>query len=204
MNGNYHKVISLGLACQPAFQIRRIFGGIQKTYPFDWVVTSTDGLIHEINSNLSEFFSLPNLERNDAGLVINQQSRTQFIHEFPAGLDYLEQHAIHAPRYARRALRWRRLMGSGSRVLFVHDNRRSKRPVTQARRLRDCLETRAPRLHQHLLSIVTPGTDCPDERGISFWPMPLTPGVWTGDDAAWSAMLSGVTITPKSAPATRT
>jgi len=187
----YDHVISLGRACQPAYQIRRLTG-VRSAHVFDWIITPDDALIQWISSDFDGFFQRERLALGPDQCVIDRPTRTRFVHEFPPGTDIDAVFDENAARYAALIERWRVLLRSGARVLFVRQHEGDHARST-ALRLRDLLSEKAPQLPFDLL--------CLTENEQSDWgaarivnqrlPQP-EPYVWTGDDAAWERILGAV------------
>jgi hypothetical protein len=196
--GQYDQVVSLGKGCQPAHQIRRLLG-TTSAHVFDWIVTTDGGLVAHIASGLDGFFALDRLGPAPGGVIADVATGTQFIHEFPKGREVRAQHAEHAARFAMLAARWRALLRSDQRVLFVRMHMDDDAPRASAERLRDAIAGRAPRLRFTILYL----TDDPaDEVG---WGMAgivnrhlkqPEPYAWEGDDAAWEALLRQALAVP--------
>src|SRR3954467_2599189 len=66
--GQYDDVVSLGRACQPCHQIRRVLG-ITSAQVFDWLITTDQGLVTLVESGLDGFFALERLGRGTSGMV---------------------------------------------------------------------------------------------------------------------------------------
>jgi hypothetical protein len=196
--GQYDQVVSLGKGCQPAHQIRRLIG-IASAHVFDWIVTTDGGLVTHIESGLDGFFALDRLGAGPSGVIVDVATGTQFIHEFPKGRELPAQHAEHAGRIAMLAARWRELLGSDQRVLFVRMHMDDEAPRASAERLRDAIAGRAPRLRFTILYLtddpadeIAWGTAGIINRHLK-QPEPYT---WEGDDAAWEALLRQALAAP--------
>jgi hypothetical protein len=193
--GPFDHVISLGRDCMPAHQIRRVLG-VSLASVFDWVVTPEHALIYSIKSGLVGFFDLADMVRGANGRVINTQSEVRFIHEFSDTGDIAVQHAQHVGRNTRLVQRWRILTQSNASVLFVRYDAKCRNPHAASIMLRDLLREKAPRLSFHLLYVVDPSFDLPDENGISFRRMRPNPlATWEGDNEQWSDILTAATTT---------
>lgn len=187
----YDQVVSLGQACQPAYQIRRILG-ISSAHVFDWIMTPTEGLIALIGSDLEAFFSRDRLGVGASGAITDLPTDTRFVHEFPEGSDLDAQHAEHAGRYVMLAERWRDLLRSRQRVLFVRQENWAPDPRASAVRLHATLRAKAPHLRFRLLYLTANPADetpwgYPDV--INRYLPQLEPYDWRGDNAAWERLL---------------
>ncbi len=189
----YDDIVSLGRHCQPAYQIRRLTG-VEAAGIFDWIYTTDDGLVRLIESGLAGFFALGELAVGGHGVVEDGRTSTRFMHEFPPGSDIAAQHAVHAGRFAMLAERWRALLASDRRALFVRvpsDPEADGRAV--AERLRAAIARQAPRLRFTILVLSdNPADDAPwGQKGVlNHHLRQPEPYDWRGDDAVWAALLT--------------
>lgn len=187
----YDQIVSLGKNCQPAHQIRR-FTGVTSAHLFDWLITPDDGLVMHISADLDGFFARERLAMGRS-CIVDVVTDTRFFHEFPKDSDFDQQYLEHQGRLAMLADRWRDLLRSDQRVLFVRQHAWNEDRRATARRLRDALAAQAPRLRFDLLYLTgEPADDEPwGEHGIinRFLTQPV-PYVWTGDDSAWDRLLA--------------
>lgn len=95
----YDQIVSLGRACQPAYQLRRLTGS-ESAHVFDWIITTDAGLIHWIESDLRGFFARDRLVTSQSGVVIDEATQTQFIHEFPSEAEFDTAYEANAGRFA--------------------------------------------------------------------------------------------------------
>lgn len=188
----YDRVVSLGRGCQPAHQIRRKIG-TGPAFPFDWIITTDQGLVTLVASDLEGFFARERLVVGPNEGIIDQPTDTQFFHEFPKGANVDALYEPHARRFALLVRRWRALLGSTERVLFVRQHAWDADPRASAVRLRDAISLRAPRLRFTLQYLTAdPADDVPwNEEGILNRHLTQPePYDWKGDDAAWDCILA--------------
>jgi hypothetical protein len=195
---NYYKVVSLGRACDIAYQIRRHFGQTE-AYPFDWLITPIDGLIKIIRSDFSGFLDRDQLIVKD-GQVVHRDTDVIFVHDFEeAEVDKLDEllPAI-AEKYARRIDRWRKVIHSHEPILFVRGSQSVGNGILadeDARSIYRALSKTYPRADIHLLAQNTPESHIETKSHgrihMANVPMP-TPFTWSGDDAAWSDVFQRV------------
>ncbi len=186
----YEQIVSLGRGCQPAHQIRRLIPGAA-AHVFDWIVTPDAALISFIASDLDGFFARERLEMGPENCIIDRETKTQFLHEFPAGSDFDPQFAKNAEKYAMLAQRWRELLASEQSVLFVRQHAWDADLRASATRLRDTIAAKAPRLRFSLLYLTaTDEADWGEPSIINRRLNQPDPYVWTGDDAAWEMLLN--------------
>lgn len=187
----YDQVVSLGHACQPAYQIRRVLG-VTSAHVFDWIVIPDPALITLIGSDLDGFFSRDRLGVGSSEAITDLPTDTRFVHEFPKDSDVDVQHAQHAGRYAMLIRRWRRLLRSRQRVLFVRQHGWDPDPRAAAARLQALLLAKAPRLRFTLLYLTgDPADEVPwGQEGVINRHLPQPePYDWRGDNAAWERLL---------------
>lgn len=194
--GHYDHVISLGRACQPAHQIRRILG-IATAHVFDWIITTDPGLLTLVDTNLDGLFSRDKLGVGTGNCIVHLPTDTRFLHEFPRNGDIDAHYGQHDGRFAMLIERWRTVVASDARVLFVRQHAWAAEPRTWALHLQTSLRRRGPRLTFELLYLTNDplddlpwGLDGIVNRHLT-QPEPYR---WEGDDAAWERLLEGVRI----------
>jgi hypothetical protein len=190
-HGPYHEVVSLGRACQPAYQLRRVLG-ISRAHVFDWIATTDTGIRSLIADDLQGHFALDRLFRDDLGFVRERVTDTVFQHEFTQDDDIAAVHAITAPRITAMAERWRRLMASNATVLFIRQHAWSGSPADSAEALLSTLHAAGPRLRLRLLYLTEPHMTpvLPDRDDLMHRAMPLHPdGDWRGVNETWEERL---------------
>ncbi|WP_294538069.1 DUF1796 family putative cysteine peptidase [uncultured Rhodoblastus sp.] len=194
----FDKVISLGLACGAAYQIRRRFDQTE-TYPFDWLVTQMNGLLQLLDGDFKGFLCKDNMVEHET-YVEDTAFCIKFFHDFPenkcndASMEEVRE------KYQRRITRWRGTIKQVSSVLFVRsmafnladevmDWEQCERLGAHLDNLRSGMNWRllvsnpsssgiAPRSSKHIAL-----------RRLDF---PMTPFVWSGDDQAWSDLFDSV------------
>lgn len=199
-NSRFDRVVSLGCSCQPAFQIRRLLG-IEEAQVFDWLITEDPGIIHLIKNAAEDVFRQNDLKWIN-GAVRSLTHGTRYMHEFPAEADIEKGFLENTARFATLTRRWRDLMTSDERVLFVRIHAWSEDPPAMAVQLRDTLEAAAPRLRFELLYLTPPELFDPtwSVAGITHRPVAQPePYTWKGDDAVWERLLSEA-LAPRQAP----
>ncbi len=190
---NFDQVVSLGRACQPAHQIRRLDADAQ-AHVFDWVITPDQGLVDLIATGLDGFFARERLEMGHHNCIADRVTDTRFLHEFPKGLDFAAQYELNAGRIAMLVERWRALLASSQRILFVRQHAWNADVRGTAVRLRDTIAARAPHLCFSLLYLTeTEGDDWGEHGIMNLHLRQPEPYVWTGDDAAWEQVLAEAT-----------
>ena len=194
----FDEVVSLGRACQPAYQIRRVTGA-QTAHVFDWIITPDAALRTLVESRLQGFFARERLQMGPEECVVDAVSDVRFQHEFPPGADIDAKHAEHAPRFAALVARWRELSASRRRVLFIRQHAWDPDPRETAQRLRRALDLAAPALAYTLLYLTE--TETPpwgEARIVNRHLRQPAPYDWRGDDQAWSELLAEFATSPAS------
>ena len=190
----YTQIISLGRACQPRYQLRRMRGTVD-AYPFDWIITPDDGLRAVIADQLAGFMDPQFLQRDPDGVVIDFRYAISFLHEFPKGQPIEAGLAQHGQRYVNLVRKWHALMASDYQVLFVRQHAWNTDMTGTAALLVETLEHAAPTLNFDLLYLIEPNQydTAQQARRTLFRPLAQpTTGQWEGDDAVWDALLAEV------------
>jgi hypothetical protein len=196
----YTQIISLGRACQPRYQLRRMRGTVD-AYPFDWIITPDAGLRAVIADRMVGFMDPQYLQRGPDGVVRDIRHDIRFLHEFPQTAPLEAGLAQHGQRYVNLVRRWHVLMTADQKVLFVRQHAGADDNAGTAGLLAETLGRAAPALDFDLLYLTEPDQFDPEWRvpRTIFRPLPQSPtGRWEGDDAVWDALLAGVGMPPAS------
>ena len=188
----YTQIISLGRACQPRYQLRRMRGTVD-AYPFDWIITPDAGLCTVIADDLKGFLDPQLLQRGADGVMRDVRHDIRFVHEFPADQSIEIGLQQHGPRFIQHIRRWQALMASDQRVLFVRQHAWDSDIAAAAVRLSQTLARAAPALDFDLLYLTNPAHHDPARQAprTVFRPLAQSPDVrWQGDDATWDALLA--------------
>lgn len=193
---HYDQVVSLGRGCQPAHQIRRILQSSSANI-FDWIVTTDQGLVTHIESELEGFFERDNLETGTEGFIVDRATGTQFQHEFPKNANFDTQYESSRGRFAMLVQRWRDLLASEQAVLFVRQHGWDGDVRASAVRLRETIKRRAPHLHFTLLYLTKDAASPWSEAQILNRHLTQPdPYDWKGDDNAWARVLEEALALP--------
>ncbi|MFT3809573.1 MAG: hypothetical protein QM698_06605 [Micropepsaceae bacterium] len=164
---------------------------MEEAHVFDWVITEDRGLVHLIENGAEDFFVRDDL-RWIGGTIRSLRHGTRFPHEFPDAESVDARFDAHQERLAAMGVRWRALMETSERILFVRAHAWEKNPQTTAGTLRDALRAAGPRLDFTLLYLTPPEEFDPSWRndGVAHravrQPEPYT---WKGDDMVWDGLL---------------
>lgn len=190
--GRFDEIVSLGRACQPAHQIRRIFG-VERAHVFDWIITPDDGLRTSIETGLENFFARDRLVVGPENCVVDAVSDVRFLHEFPDGRLDEQTYAEHVARFSTLVARWRDLMNSNHRVLFVRQHAWSPDAHASALKLRETLDVAAPSLEYTVLYLIEQDVPAWNEpRLVNMRLRQTEPYDWRGDDRAWAALFDSL------------
>lgn len=194
----YDQVVSLGRGCQPAHQIRRLLQS-SSANPFDWIVTTDEGLVAHIESGLEGFFDRDNLETGAEGFIVDRATGTQFQHEFPKNTDFDAQYEASRGRFAMLSQRWRELLKSDQAVLFVRQHGWDADVRASAVRLRETIRRCAPHLRFTLLYLIKDAAAVWGEAQIlNRHLIQPDPYDWKGDDEAWTRLMEEALAVPPS------
>lgn len=192
----FDKVLSLGRACDTAFQIRRHFKQ-REAYPFDWLVTPYPALINLLERDFSGFLLDENLQA-DGKYVVDKGSGIAMMHDFETPALYQQTLDVVRAKYQRRIKRWLSLVNGGASILFVRSQQyvdHNNLGEEQSRALLKLLQQKYKNAKVHLLVQNPPGAAIPEVVEKNFWLLqlkPPDPWEWSGDDAAWSEMFQRV------------
>lgn len=193
----YDEVVSLGTACQAAWQLEG--NGIRRlAYPFDWLVTPFHGLIPFLTHQGAGF-----LDRDKIEIVKTLPGKAtylhvadltydiHFIHDFRGG-EGIDNYDKIKDKYDRRIQRFFTLLQSNKKILFF----RVQISRDEAIVLDSFIHTHYPKLEYTLVAI----NDSPDaendwglERVRNFY-MHQTIDNWEGDGEKWKEIFSHFSI----------
>jgi len=191
----FDMVISLGHCCQTAQHLRRmmIHSG---TMPFDWVISSANGVADAIESDFDGILCPEQLElREDR--VIDHRFGFAYIHEFPIRAGFLLAHARVRRRQELLIGRFRNAMASAARILFVRHEARGIDVRGAVERLVNAVARHRPRPSFHLLFLSeagAPNSDLISETVSSVHIEPAFAGAADRWDAVFNAVHKGTPI----------
>ena len=215
----FDHIISLGGRCQVSHQLRRIYPGADRAYPFDWLITPDGSLLRLLDDDFADFLRLGDLaeaasSRPEFSYRHMRESRygTILTHDFKRDVEVTAAWPGVRDKYAFLIDRWRRLLSSDRRILFVRQS------YGQTDAIRDDLEDLAdaalgariaaaigacyPRLSFRVLCL--PHRPLPANptlpAGVALVHVgQRDPWVWTGHDMAWDALMAAYKVQPASA-----
>lgn len=189
----YYRYISLGHACQPAYNIRNILGQ-QEAHFFDWLVTPSTTIAHLLQSGgpLSLFndksaFKIVGQHKTNA-IVEHAQLGVIFYHDFPhikgiAAFDTV------VSKYSHLAKRWNDTINTGKPILFVrhHASREDALAIKRA------IYEAYPKLEYDLL-VVNEGLPTEPWNISHVIDMTISTGSndWHGDITGWTRIFNKV------------
>lgn len=198
-------VISLGSACQVAYQIRRWLkvnepiplewmgsegGNTSKSfipYPFDWLFTPVPGVIRAINSDFKDFLLKENLEYipDVEPYIQDRLYGTNYFHFFPRTENFMEAYNEVLRKFNRSRENWHNGLSSGKPVMFV---RQCTLPPSHAQDVAMALRNAYPDL-DFVLLWASPEEDEWTEGNVIYRCLRAEVGNWKGRDDLWDAAL---------------
>jgi hypothetical protein len=190
-------VISLGTACDTAYQVRRIFGN-PESYPFDWLVTPFDGLVELFRNRFEGFLSAEDLALGDDGTFIyDSRYKVRFHHDFENPGDFRPEICHVQEKYIRRRDRLHSILSGPGAVLFVRgqqfDFGADIVSDQDAVKLSTVISDSYPNLDFKLLvhNPFTAGVpESLGDRVAILQTKPRDPYIWQGDDAEWDRVFA--------------
>ena len=160
----FDKVISLGPACETAWQIRQIVDQ-PEAYVFDWVIASASSVAKAISTDFSAIvhsgqLSLKNVDSGDHPYVLDAATGIEYHHDFRNDADFIATLPNVQQKYNFLKDRMRRLLASDKTILFVHH----KGTPDDARILEAAIFERFPTLNFNLLELGIGGKEEPPRR----------------------------------------
>jgi hypothetical protein len=193
--------VGLGQHCESTYQIRRIT--VQESaYFFDWLEIDLEFVQKAIETDFQGLLRSGRMAlTSDGGGAVDLDAGIEFYHEFTprpdADLtvaDVEEQLPAVREKLAFLASRWREMVTSPARVLYVRQDANGVESVDDLCRLRDTIADRYP---GHEFAILWLRRSVPEgvgklPPGIAFREVGLIPGRWQGDDEAWDALFESL------------
>ena len=186
------QIVSLGMRCATAYNLRRHFH-FRTAFPFDWWVTPLEGLnaLLSISLNIDAIYASQNLELTEkAKSVRHKASDVRLHHEFPRQVAVIGapvrqnflQH-VEKPRLRTQHLvdRFLALNDARERILFVREQNLSSLVQADVISASTQLSRLFPNPEWTLAWIQGP------EEEAKFG--------WKGDPLSWDGVLSGLDIT---------
>jgi Putative papain-like cysteine peptidase (DUF1796) len=193
--------LGLGQHCESTYQIRRITGQ-ESAHFFDWLEIDLEFVQQAIETDFRGLLKPGRMTlTTDGAGAVDLDAGIEFYHEFAARPDAdltLADVEAQLPgvreKLAFLASRWREMVTSSARVLYVRQDANGVETVADICRLQDTLTDRYP---GHEFAILWLGRAEPASvdklpPGIAFREVGLVPGRWQGDDAAWDALFGSL------------
>jgi hypothetical protein len=116
-------VIGVGADCTVGYQVRRCFG-IDRSFPFDWLITPMSAVIRCIETDFAGFLERDALEYSETGYIhiADRNYGIHYVHHFDRSKDFLDKYDVVKVRLNRRIERWRNALVCGDRVLLVRQS----------------------------------------------------------------------------------
>ena len=198
----YDFVISLGSACQTAYQLKKR-GLRQRSGPFDWFIIPCARLIEVLQNDFADFMALCNLEiqgeKNGCYTVRDTRYNTRSMHDFHLHADVGDAFADYPAfreRLDRRIGAFRRQLDTAWSILFVQTGATKQESL----RLHQVLIDKRPGRRTELL-VLGNGDEFDADWHVpgirpcraAFASNPAD-GAWKGDAAGWRRALAGVAL----------
>lgn len=193
----FHKVISLGHSCVPAFYIRKWLRKQPEAYFFDWLVTPPPALLAIIRSGLMTLFEQQKFAISEAPKpssiyvpVIHTQLKVLFYHDFKKTRGLVDFTPVRN-KYSFLAERWNKLMNSDNRILFIRHHINKEECIA----LKQVLCGAYPKLDFEILAI----NEC--DPATLKWDIPKVNSQyvkycdkWVGDESEWAKAFKSVNL----------
>ncbi len=103
----YKHIISLGFFCSVSSELERL-GLRDSSYPFDWLISSFDGVLELIDNGFKEFLCMDFMQQysNNPSFYINKKYNIHFYHDFDKFKKCEEQIEDINNKYRRRINRF--------------------------------------------------------------------------------------------------
>jgi hypothetical protein len=217
----FDDIISLGGRCQIAHQLRRIRPYADRAFPFDWLITPDASLLRLLEHDFADFLRLDGLAENATSRaefsyrhVVETRYGIVLTHDFKQGTAIAAAWPAVRQKYVFLIDRWRSLLASDRRILFIRQSYGRTDAVTNdlddladaamGGRIAKAIACTYPRLRFRILCLThrPPTAAEPLPPGIDVAHVPQrTPWSWTGCDAAWNSLLARHVVLPVSSPA---
>ncbi|WIX80142.1 DUF1796 family putative cysteine peptidase [Amycolatopsis carbonis] len=191
--------VGLGQHCESTYQIRRITGQ-ESAHFFDWLEIDLVFVQQALDTDFQVLLDPGRMAlMTDGEGAIDLGAGIEFYHEFHAKPDAKltledveEQLPAVREKLAFLARRWRELVASPQRVLYVRQDANGVETAADLERLQTTLRERYP---GHDFAILWLRRTTPDDLdklppGIACREIPLLEGRWQGDDAAWDELFA--------------
>ncbi|WP_394939314.1 DUF1796 family putative cysteine peptidase [Psychromicrobium sp. YIM B11713] len=193
--------VGLGQHCESSYQIRRITGQ-QQAHFFDWTGVTLDNVIRIIDADFPVLLRSGRVvPKPDGRGARDLDTWLSYIHDFipqPGATLTLDDVEEQLPKVREKfiflAERWRAMAASDARVLYIRQDPEGIENVTDLRRLQETIARRFP---GHRFAILWLRREAPEHveelpPGIAYREVPLLPGRWEGDDAAWDELFASL------------
>ena len=193
-------VVSLGYRCRTTHQLRRHFGATA-AYPFDWWISSMQGLTRLVTDwDVDRLFHPDDLAefRSDGRIFFVRQPRygLKLFHDFPMQAAVMQEDwRDHIGNAKSRTLhlmeKFDSLNREGRRILFVREvGGADKHPEMWARSLKRAIRERLPNAKSSFVLISSNGLAIQGWRPLTIDDAAEEP--WTGNDELWRGALSSL------------
>lgn len=187
----YYPIISLGINCQVAYQLR-IHGLRHEAFPFDWIICPFEALVALIENHFEHFLDpeyLRFVHTETEKCIVNTLYNVKFLHDFKLVPHFMQDYEKVKAMYDRRIKRFYHNLQNTPRALLI------RRKITQAQaiQLQQVLQKQFPDTHFLLLAVdntyeIKKEWDIPQVKNYY---MPQQPTqTWKGDTALWTELFT--------------
>jgi hypothetical protein len=197
----YDLCVGLGQHCESTYQIRRITGQ-ETAHFFDWLEIDLLYVQQALDTDFREMLRSGRMTlTSDGEGAYDLDAGIEFYHEFTARpgtkltvADIEERLPAAREKFAFLADRWRELVASPARVLYIRQDANGVETAADLARLQNSLRDRNP---GHDFAILWLRRSSPEDLaelppGIAYREVPLLPGRWQGDDDAWDKLFASL------------
>lgn len=191
----YSPIISLGINCQVAYQLR-LHGLRYEAYPFDWIICPFDALITLIENKFKNFLAPEYLQficTENEKHILNTLYGIKFLHDFKLTPQFMDDYEKVKTTYERRIQRFYQNLSKTCKALLI----RRKISKEQAFQLKQTLQKEFPFVDFLILAIdnTLEIKEDWDITHVKNFYMPIVPGQdWKGDPALWKELFINLNL----------
>jgi hypothetical protein len=189
MDQPYDAIINLGGDCQVEHQLKT--NNLREyALPFDYLIAPCISVCRMLTNDFKGFLDKEQLAyKHDNGkYILDTAYDTRMIHDFILTPDFLNDYEQIKEKYMRRIERFRELLATKKKVLFI----RKRALKEEAQVLATIIKTLYPHL-MYTLAILDGSESAKEAWNIegvkNFYLSQPVPYVWTGDNEAWKEIL---------------
>lgn len=194
----YNPIISLGINCQVAYQLR-IHGLRYEAYPFDWIICPFEALIQLLENKFEDFLApeyLVFIHTEKDKHILHTKYGIKFLHDFKLVPHFMNDYEKVKTTYDRRIKRFYQKLSEPCRALLI----RRKITKKQAIQLKQVLQQQFPQAN-FLIQAIDNSEEIKvdwDLEMIKNYYMPVgSEQTWKGNTILWTELFMqlGLNIT---------